>query len=122
VLRGNPAPSAKPAARFWNAFATFHFVLFGWVFFRAANLSTARDIFAQIFSGTISFANVTPAFMVVLAIAVCAYYVSKRWYDRSLEFYCASPYYAQAAAMALLALAIQRVNVAGVAPFIYTRL
>ena len=121
VLRGNPTPSPKPVARFLRAFVTFHFVLVGWIFFRASNLATAREILAQVFSGTVSFANVTPAFLLVLAIAVCAHYLPKRWYDRSQELYSASPFYAQAAAMALLVLAIQYVAATGAAPFIYTR-
>ena len=100
---------------------TFHFVLFAWIFFRAPNLATARDILLQISSFTVSFANVSPAFVLVLAIAVTAHYVPKNWYDRGLEFYSASPYYVQAAAMALLVVAIRYVAATGAAPFIYTR-
>ena len=121
ALGGNPTPSPHPAARFLRAFATFHFVLIGWIFFRASNVATARDIITQMLSGTISFANVTPAFALVLAIGIAAHYLPKRWYDRSLELYSASPFYAQAAAMALLVLAIQYVASTGVAPFIYTK-
>ena len=121
VWRGNPTPSPGLAPRLFRGVVTFHFVLVGWIFFRAANLGTAREIFAQIGSGTISFANVTPAFLLVLAIAACAHYVPKRWYDRSLQLYSESPYYVQAAAMAGLVVAIQYVAATGVAPFIYTR-
>ncbi len=121
VMRGNPTPSPKPAARFLRAFATFHFVLIGWIFFRASSVATARDILAQIVSGTVSFANVTPAFLLVLAIAIAAHYLPKSWYQRSQQIYSASPFYAQAAAMVLLVLAIQYVAATGVAPFIYTR-
>jgi alginate O-acetyltransferase complex protein AlgI len=121
VLRGNVRPSANPALRLIRGVVTFHFVLFAWIFFRAPNLSTARDILLQISSLTVSFANVTPAFVLVLAIAVCAHYVPKNWYDRSLEIYSASPSYVQAAAMALLVIAIQYVAATGATPFIYTR-
>ena len=121
VLRGNTKPSEHPAARFGRAFVTFHFVLFGWIFFRASSVSTARDILAQVFSGTISFANVTPAFAIVLAIAILAHYVPKQWYERALELFCAAPYYAQAAAMALLVVLIQRAAGSTPAPFIYSR-
>lgn len=121
ALRGNPTPAIQPAARFLRALVTFHFVLIGWIFFRASSVGTARAILAQIFSGTASFANLTPAFLLVLAIAACAHFIPKRWYDRSLEIFCASPYYAQAAAMAILVLAIQYVAATGSAPFIYSR-
>ena len=121
VVRGNAKPSPHWAGRFWRALVTFHFVLFGWIFFRASNVASARDVLAQIFSGTVSFANVTPAFAGVLAIAILAHYVPKPWYDRALELFCAAPYYAQAAAMALLVVAIQRAAGSTPAPFIYSR-
>jgi len=119
--RGNPQPSVHLAARFFRAFVTFHFVLIGWVFFRASSLAVARDILAQCISGTISFANVTPAFLLVAAGATVAHYLPKDWYDRTLKLYCESPFYAQAAAMAALVVAIQYMAGASSAPFIYSR-
>ena len=121
VLRGNAKPSERPAAKFFRAFVTFHFVLVGWIFFRAANVTGARDILGQIFSGTIAFGNVAPGFLIVLTIAACAHYLPKRWYERSLQLYSDSPYYVQAAAMALLVVAIQYVASTGSVPFIYNR-
>lgn len=121
VMRGNPPLSAHPATRFLKGVVTFHFVLLGWIFFRASNLATARDIFAQIGSGTVSFGNVTPGFLLVAAIAACAHYLPKGWYEWSLLLYSRSPFYAQAAAMALLLVAIQYVGATGAVPFIYNR-
>jgi alginate O-acetyltransferase complex protein AlgI len=121
VMRGNPKPSTHPAIRFFKGLITFHFVLLGWIFFRASNLATARDIFAQVTSGTVSFANVAPGFLLVIAIAACAHYLPKGWYDRSLLLYSRSPFYAQAAALALLVVAIQYVGATGSVPFIYNR-
>ena len=121
VLRGNPKLSTNPAVRLFKGLVTFHFVLVGWVFFRAASVATAREIFAQIFSGTVSFVNVTPGFLLVAAIAAVAHFLPKNWYDRSLTLYSDSPFYAQAAAMALLVIAIQYVGATGAVPFIYNR-
>jgi len=121
VFRGNPKPSPSFAAKFLRGFVTFHFVLIGWVFFRASSLATARDIFSQIGSGTISFANVSPAFLLVASIGAIAHYLPKGWYDRTLRVYSASPFYVQAGAMALLLIAIQYVATTGSAPFIYTK-
>ncbi len=121
ALRRNAARSEHPAARIGRGLVTFHFVLISWVFFRASSVGTAREIFAQIFSGTVSFANVTPAFLAVLAAAICAHFVPKGWYDAGLRFFSAAPYYAQAGAMALLVVAIQYVAGSGTAPFIYSR-
>jgi alginate O-acetyltransferase complex protein AlgI len=121
VMRGNPALSTRPGIRFLKGLVTFHFVLIGWIFFRAASLATARDIFTQIGSGTVSFANVAPGFLLVAAIALCAHYLPKGWYDRSLALYSDSPFYAQAAAMAMLVVAIQYIGATGAVPFIYNR-
>jgi hypothetical protein len=107
--------------RFLKGLLTFHFVLLGWIFFRAANLATAWDVFAQIGSGTVSFLNITPGFLLVAAIAAGAHYLPKRWYDWSVLLYSRSPFYAQAAAMALLVVAIQYVGATGAVPFIYNR-
>jgi alginate O-acetyltransferase complex protein AlgI len=121
VLRGKRKPSPAFAARFLRAFVTFHFVLIGWIFFRAASMETAREILSQIFSGTVSFANVTPTFVLVAVIAACAHYAPKHWYDTGLQLYCRFPYYAQAAAIAVLVVAIRYVAGSGAAPFIYSR-
>jgi alginate O-acetyltransferase complex protein AlgI len=121
VIRGNPTPLDHFGARFLRGFVTFHFVLIGWIFFRASSLGTARDILTQIVSGTVSFANVTPSFLAVLAISTIAHFLPKDWYDRSLRIYGQSPFYVQAGAMALLLIAIEYVAVTGVAPFIYTK-
>jgi len=121
VTRGNPAPSTHLGIRILKGVVTFHFVLLGWIFFRSSSLAAARDIFAQITSGTISFANVTPGFLLVAAIAACAHYLPKSWYDGTLKLYRDSPFYAQAAAMALLVVAIQYVGTTGAVPFIYNR-
>lgn len=121
ALHGNPKLTLTRGARILCGLATFHFVLAGWVFFRASSLETARDIFYQISSGTISLANVTPAFGIVLLLAAAAHYMPKRWYDSGLQIYCQFPSYAQAAAIACVAVAIRYVAGSGSAPFIYSR-
>jgi D-alanyl-lipoteichoic acid acyltransferase DltB (MBOAT superfamily) len=121
TMRGKRTPSPAPAARLGRGLLTFHFVLIGWILFRAANLDTARDILYQITSGTISFANITPAFVLVAVFAAAAHYVPKRWYDGGLRLYCHSPYYAQAAAIAAVVVAIRYAGGASSAPFIYSR-
>ena len=121
VLRGNPTPSPHPAARFLRGFVTFHFVLIGWIFFRSSSLANAGDVLAQITSGTVSFANVQPGFVLVTMVAAAAHYLPKNWYERSLGLFNESPFYVQAAAMALLVVAIQYVGATGAVPFIYNR-
>ena len=119
--QGHQKVTLTRGARILCGLATFHFVLAGWVFFRASSLDTARDIFYQISSRTISFANITPAFVLVTILAAAAHFVPQRWYDSGLEFYCRFPYYAQAAAIAVVVVAIRYVAGSASAPFIYSR-
>ena len=121
VLRGNRKPSPNPALRLVRIVVTFHFVAFAWIFFRAASLETARDILSQIASLTVSFANVSAGFVIVLAVAVVSHYVPKNWYELSRDWFTRCPAYVQAAALALLVVALQYVAATGAAPFIYTR-
>lgn len=107
--------------RYVNIFLTFHFVTFAWIFFRAPNFETAVLILSRIGSLTMSLANVSGPLAIVLAIAVLAHYLPKRWYDFSLGLFARAPFYAQAAALALLVIGLQYVAQTGAAPFIYTR-
>ena len=121
VMRGNVKPSENRVLRVIRAVVTFHFVAFAWILFRASNLETARDVLSQIGSMTVSFANVSPGFAMVLAIAGVTHFAPKNWYELSRGVFVKSPALVQAGAMALLVLAIQYVAATGAAPFIYTR-
>jgi D-alanyl-lipoteichoic acid acyltransferase DltB (MBOAT superfamily) len=122
ALRGAAfTPSKHPLARAARILVTFHFVTLTWIFFRAADLRTARDILAELGVGSFTFANVSPGFALVLSIAALAHFVPKNWYQRTMDVYCDSPFYLQAAAMAALVLAIQYTGATGATPFIYTK-
>lgn len=101
--------------------ATFHFVAFAWIFFRAPSLAAARDILGQIASMTTARTNISPGFAVVLAIAVAVHYLPADRYSQIRNRFETSPFYVQAGAAAALVLAIQYVAATGAAPFIYTR-
>jgi hypothetical protein len=101
--------------------ATFHFVLVGWVFFRASSLSTAWSIFRQVGSFKYSFDNATPAYLGVLGIAALGHYVPDSWFRGGLEGFAKTPALVQAAGLALLVAGIRFVAAAGAAPFIYSR-
>jgi len=107
--------------RYANIFLTFHFVAFAWIFFRAPTLEVASAILGRIGSLTVSFANVAGPYWMVLAIALLAHYVPKKWYDVSLNLYVRAPFYAQAAVLAALVMGLRYVAQTGAAPFIYTR-
>ncbi len=112
------------AAGFWRYLyivLTFHYVTFAWIFFRAPDLETVGSILQRIGSLTVSFANISGELAIILAIAILAHYIPKKWYDFSVNLYIRAPFYAQAAALAGLVFGLQFVARTGAAPFIYIR-
>ena len=119
VYRKNAKPS--PWGRLVSIFATFNFVTFTWIFFRAPNLQTAWDILGRIGSLTWAAPNITASLAMILAIGILAHYVPKKWYDFGLGLFVRAPFYAQAAALVLLVVGLQYVAQTGATPFIYNR-
>lgn len=107
--------------RYVNIVATFHFVTFAWIFFRAPNLEIAMTILSRIGSLTVSIANISAPLAIVMTIGILAHYVPKKWYDFSLSLFARAPFYAQAMALALLVIGLQYVAQTGATPFIYNR-
>jgi len=107
--------------RYVNIIATFHFVTFAWILFRAPNLEVATQILARIGSLSVSLANVSVSLGFVLLIGVLGHYMPKKWYDFSLMMFARAPFYAQAMALALLVIGLQYVAHTGATPFIYNK-
>ncbi len=118
---GNPPPNPAPWARALRMALTFQFVCLAWIFFRASSLENAFAILERMGSGTVAFANVSGALLVVLTVAVIAHYMPERVTSWSSASFSASPFFVQATTLALLLLAIHYVNATGAVPFIYTK-
>jgi alginate O-acetyltransferase complex protein AlgI len=103
---------------------TFHFVLFAWIFFRAATVETAWKILGQIASLQnlrFSFDNVTPGFMAVLLAGAFGHFIPRGWHDTGVIWFARTPALLQAASLTALVVAIQMVSATGAAPFIYSK-
>ncbi|HEY6395251.1 MAG TPA: MBOAT family O-acyltransferase, partial [Candidatus Binataceae bacterium] len=107
--------------RYVSIFATFHFVAFAWIFFRAASVENAILILSRIGSLTASAANLSAPLALILAIGILAHYVPKTWYDFSVQLFVKAPFFAQAAALAMLVIGLQYVAQTGATPFIYNK-
>ena len=114
-------PEAAGWRRIAKIFVTVNFVCFTWIFFRSPTFDAAINILNRIGSLTISFDNISTPVAIVLAIAVVAHYFPLKWHGWVVDRFAATPFYAQAAALMLLAVALQYVSASGVAPFIYTK-
>jgi D-alanyl-lipoteichoic acid acyltransferase DltB (MBOAT superfamily) len=104
-----------------SSFVTVQFVCFAWIFFRAGSLANAGVILGRLASLTFSTVNLSAGFVIVLVLAAAVHYAPRKWDERCREFYAATPFYAQAAAMLLLVIAIEYIAQSGAAPFIYTK-
>jgi alginate O-acetyltransferase complex protein AlgI len=121
VARGSQKPAGNKWTRILRIIGTANFVCFAWIFFRAPNFSAAMAMLERIESLSMSTANITAPFMMVLLIGILCHYAPKKLYTFSMDLYVKSPAVVQAAAMALLVLAIEFTSSTGAAPFIYTK-
>jgi alginate O-acetyltransferase complex protein AlgI len=108
-------------SKYLRILLTFHFVTFAWIFFRSSTVDAAMGVMERIGSLTVGFDNVSTPVAVVLGIAAVGHYVPAKWYEWTQTRFAASPFFAQAAALTLLAIALQYVSATGAAPFIYTK-
>ena len=118
--RGRP----KPAGLWKKAgliFLTYQFVCLTWVFFRAGSLANAQAVLARIASLSLGFDNLTAPLLGVMLLAAATFLVSKAWYTRILDGFAQSPFYVHAAALFLVAVALQFLGGRGSVPFVYSR-
>jgi D-alanyl-lipoteichoic acid acyltransferase DltB (MBOAT superfamily) len=126
ITRGWQAMRSKRPPPLWHTrlfcrLVTFHFVCLTWVFFRAETIDGALLVIQQVSSATIGFANVSPAFALVLAAAAVLHFLPAGWYSALQSRYAAAPALVQAGALALLVLGIRIAGSSGAAPFVYQR-
>jgi hypothetical protein len=84
-------------------------------------LADALAILGRIASLSSDLENITPLLALALVIAICGMCVRKEWYARAMEKFANCPFYVHAAAMLLVAFAIQQLGGRGNAPFVYSR-
>jgi D-alanyl-lipoteichoic acid acyltransferase DltB (MBOAT superfamily) len=118
---GKPKQPVNPWRHGAAVFGTYQFVCLTWVFFRSASLADALAMLGRIGSLSIGLENVTALLALVLLLAAVALFVKKAWYAAAMESFAESPFYVHAAALMLVAVAIQLLGGRGSAPFVYSR-
>jgi D-alanyl-lipoteichoic acid acyltransferase DltB (MBOAT superfamily) len=119
--RGRPKQPVNPWRHAVAVFFTYQFVCFTWIFFRAGSLADALEILGRLGSLSIGFENVTATLALVLILSAAALFAKKAWYAQAMEGFAQSPFYVHAAAMVLVAVAIQFLGGRGGTPFVYSR-
>ncbi|MBL8112136.1 MAG: MBOAT family protein, partial [Acidobacteria bacterium] len=119
--RGPRRPAPLPAWRTaLGIVATFHFVAFTWIFFRATSVANALDVLRVLFEGTVSFANVPLTAALALVLGLLAQAMPDAPAKKLELRFVSLPSFAQAAVLVLFALALRLAGGTSVAPFIYT--
>jgi alginate O-acetyltransferase complex protein AlgI len=99
--------------------ATFHFVCFAWVFFRAPTFAHASLAIAQIGRGAWTLDHVTPKVVVAIAGAMALHFAPGDWERRLREAFARRPALVQGLVLAAFAVALHLVASAKPEPFVY---
>jgi D-alanyl-lipoteichoic acid acyltransferase DltB (MBOAT superfamily) len=99
--------------------ATFHFVCFAWMFFRAPTLAHVGLALAQLGRGTWSLDHVAPRVLAVLGAAWLLHLVPRGWEERVREAFAETPAVVQGVVLAALAMALHLAADAKPEPFVY---
>lgn len=102
-------------------FLTYQFVCLTWIFFRAASVTDALALLNRISSLTFGVENVSWILAAVMLLGAAAMFVRKGLYTAASEAFARQPFFAQAAALAAVAIALQLLSGRGAAPFVYSK-
>lgn len=102
-----------------GVFCTFHFVCATWIFFRADDFRGAMRMFSQLATGTSFHPNLPTPVVAILSAGLASHFVPERWYERALKHFLGLPALAQGLALALVAVALRRMESAEAVPFVY---
>jgi D-alanyl-lipoteichoic acid acyltransferase DltB (MBOAT superfamily) len=116
---GKPKPPAWTFTRVLSVVATFHFVCFAWIFFRAKSFDAAILVLKRIALLTTETPNLSTKVLVVLAVGFVTHFIPKKWMDGLKEFFADSPAVVQGIALAAAAYILHFAAGAKAEPFIY---
>ena len=99
--------------------ATFHFVCFAWIFFRAPSFAHATLMLSRIGRLTFESPNLAPKVLAVLMLGFVTHFMPRRLLDRARDGFIASPAVVQGVALAVCAYVLHFASGAKAEPFIY---
>lgn len=102
-----------------SVIATFHFVCFAWIFFRAPTFAHATLMLDRMTRATFDSPNLAPKVLAVLALGFVTHFLPRRWFDRARDGFIASPAVVQGVTLALFAYLLHFAAGAKAEPFIY---
>jgi len=99
--------------------ATFHFVCFAWIFFRAPTFAHATLMIGRMAKLSFTAPNLTPRILSVLSLGLVTHFVPRSVYERIRDTFTRSPAVVQGVALAACAYALHFAAAAKAEPFIY---
>jgi alginate O-acetyltransferase complex protein AlgI len=114
-----PGAQTSWPSRVVRTLVTFHVVAALWVFFRAETFESARSMLKQVYQGGAGTANLSPAVVSVLALAVVTHFIPTGLGGRLAQAFERAPAFAQAAAVVTCLYCLRGLSGAGTQPFIY---
>ena len=102
-----------------SAVATFHFVCFAWIFFRAPTFEVATEILKVLGAGRWGGDNLTWPLLLLIGGALAAHATPRRWEFRLRERFVGTPLLIKALILFAVAVALQQLKGMDVVPFIY---
>jgi D-alanyl-lipoteichoic acid acyltransferase DltB (MBOAT superfamily) len=99
--------------------ATFHFVCFAWIFFRAPTFAHAMLTIERVARGAWRIEHVTPRVVLVVAAALALHFVPKGVEARAREAFVRRPSIVQGLVLAVVAIALHLAAGARPEPFVY---
>ncbi len=103
---------------FWVA-ATFHFVCFAWIFFRAPSFERAEAVLARIGEGSITAPNLSWVLTVMIGGMIALHMTPIAWEEKLRERFVHAHVLVKAILLCLAAILLQQMKGMEVVPFIY---
>jgi alginate O-acetyltransferase complex protein AlgI len=100
-------------------FATFHFVCFAWIFFRAPTFAHATLMLERMGKLTFDSPNLAPKVLAILALGFLTHFMPRTWFFRMRNAFVESPAVVQGVALAVFAYVLHFASGAKAEPFIY---
>jgi alginate O-acetyltransferase complex protein AlgI len=117
-LRSTPAPPS-PARRALAILATFHFVCFAWVLFRAPTFADATLVLRHLTVGAWTLDHVAPKVILVLVAAFGLHVVPRTIELRARDRFTATPAFVQGLVLAAAAIGLHLASALKPEPFVY---
>jgi hypothetical protein len=119
AAKGEPGETEIGPGTIVSVFATFHFVCFAWIFFRAPTFAHATLMLERMGKLTFDSPNLAPKVLAILALGFLTHFMPRTWFFRIRNTFVESPAVVQGVALAVFAYVLHFASGVKAEPFIY---